>query len=172
MPSLFVYGALAPLDPLTGAVAGVPWLADGVTVASVTYDREVTQHPREQVSGAEALEPATEAVLKRVTSAMVEFKLSDLGSELHPVLPAKGRAARLAADFLVLANDARLLQAWIRDINGNAPLQNVAVGPITTTKDAEICGVRISTTLVIVSFANVAEGALIVDADLVAAGLP
>lgn len=172
MPSLFVFGALAPLDPILGVVAGLPWIADGCEVASETFDREVTQVPREKVSGLAGLEPATEAILRKTRTCAVEFKLSDNGSQFHPVQPARGRAAKLAGQFRELAEDPRLLQAWIRDVNGNAPLKDVGVGAIVITKDPTICGVRISTTLTVVSFASIAEGALVVDADLVAAGFP
>lgn len=171
MPSLFCYGALAPLDPITGAVAGLPWQADRCATASKNVDAEVTQHPRELVTGG-GLPPATDARLERGSGYPVEFYLSDAGSELHPVPPSEGRAARLALEFEALARDGRLLQAWIQDMNGNAPVKDVLVGPYTVTKDTENKVVTISTTLTVITFADVAEGSLIVDADLAAAGLP
>lgn len=146
-------------------------MADGVKVVSETQDAEITQHPRESLSGPAGLAPATEARLKRTRSVAVEYYLSDGGSTLHPSLPRRGRAAALAADFRTLADDPRMLQSWIRDINGNAPLANVLIGSYTIAR-GDTAHVTISTTLVCVQFADVVEGALVVDADLLAAGLP
>lgn len=156
---------------MTGAVAGLPWQADGCATATKSVDAEVTQHPRELVTGG-GLPPATDARLERGSEYSVEFYLSDAGSELHPVPPGEGRAARLALEFEALARDGRFLQAWIQDMNGNAPVKNVLIGPYTVTKDAEHKAVTISATLTVITLATVAEGSLIVDDDLVAAGLP
>lgn len=171
MASLFAHGALAALDPISGAVAGPIWRADGCAVASASVDAEVTQHPREQVSGAGGLQPSAEARLERGETIQVEFKLADGGSEGHPVPAREGRAAELAAKLVALARDPRLLVAWIADINANAPVRDIAMGQVTITKDPVWREVRVSANLTKVVFANVTEAPLVVDADLIAAGL-
>lgn len=87
-------------------------------------------------------------------------------------MPAReGRAAELAAKLVALARDPRLLVAWIADINANAPVRDIAMGQVTITKDPVWREVRVSANLTKVVFANVTEAPLVVDADLIAAGL-
>lgn len=159
--SLFVMGAIAPQDPITGAVIGKPWIADR-NKPTQSRGYRIPQLPLQ------AGTIVTDAIQKLPDRFAVEYTLSDMAATLHPIPSFYQRSRFLAISFKAIEQRKGPVLVWCR---GYAPGRDYGIESVEQDEplDQTIVTLRVNfgklnfTTLVVVPVA--------VDVELLAAGI-
>jgi hypothetical protein len=156
------FGAVIPLDPVTGLVIGAPWMADDNRVTpSRAY--EAAKFPIQAGYGL-----VTDAIMRLPPTLSVEFTLTDIAPLGHPVPGYRGRRYKLAADFENI--EARLgpVRVWVR---GYPPLSNYAITAVTPQPEDGKRKLVLSVTLDKLNYTTLYSVPANVSPDLLAAGI-
>lgn len=119
---LAVFGAVVPLDPVTGLPIGKLWVADSNTAApSRTYT--VARFPVQAGYGL-----VTDAAMRNPPAISVEFLLTDIAPLGHKIDSYRNRRYKLAADFELI--EARLGPVLLF-CRGFPPLRDYVIASVT-----------------------------------------
>lgn len=159
--SLFVMGAIAPQDPVTGVIVGKPWMADR-NEPTITQSFRVPQLP---LQAGLLVSDAIQELPKRFS---VVYTCSEIASTVHPVRSFPQRHRFLAISFNAIVQRKCPVVAWVR---GYAPARDLAITGVEHVESLTEGVVKLSVSFERLQFTTLLVVPVAVDVELLAAGI-